>query len=92
MAFELGTLSLYSLRYYRVKPSFARSPLCAEEDRRNPNGKNKHVVFVKFTRKFDISHLDALLAGSISWSTKWMDIVMQGFRHTAPSTSYSDPP
>jgi eukaryotic translation initiation factor 2C len=49
--------------------------LDAEEGRTNSNGKNKHVLFVKFTRKVDISHLNAFLDGSTSWSTECIDTV-----------------
>jgi eukaryotic translation initiation factor 2C len=65
--------------------------LDAEQGRTSSNSKNKHKVFVRWTRKVDISHLHSFLSGQAHWSTECIDAInaLDHILREIPSRKYT---
>ena len=62
-----------------------------EEGRQNNTGKNKHKLFVKFTRQVDFSGLQSFLDGQAAYSTECIDAInfLDHLMRETPSQQYT---
>ncbi|KAF1977039.1 eukaryotic translation initiation factor 2C 2 [Bimuria novae-zelandiae CBS 107.79] len=62
-----------------------------EEGRKNNTGKNKHKIFIKFTRQVDFSGLQAFLDGRAAYSTECIDAInfLDHLMREGPSQKYT---
>lgn len=65
--------------------------LDAEEGRSNNTGKNKHMVYIKYTRKVDFSGLQLFLNGQAAYSSECIDAInfLDHLMREYPSQNYT---